>query len=80
MQHRNACGGTANGTVTVGTTSASGCDITTSCVRTFTVLPAPVITFVCERRYDDGVMPNTGDDRRSIRSVGINERHGNGWP
>ncbi|MBL0295422.1 MAG: hypothetical protein IPQ04_14550, partial [Saprospiraceae bacterium] len=34
-------------TVTVGTTSASGRDITTSCVRTFTVLPAPEITFVC---------------------------------
>ncbi|MBL0192168.1 MAG: hypothetical protein IPQ18_12710 [Saprospiraceae bacterium] len=43
----NACGGTANVTVTVGTTSASGCDITSSCVRTFTVLPAPEITFVC---------------------------------
>ncbi|MBL0295412.1 MAG: hypothetical protein IPQ04_14500 [Saprospiraceae bacterium] len=39
MRAPNACGGTANVTVTVGTTSASGCDITTSCVRTFTVLP-----------------------------------------
>ncbi|MBK9213179.1 MAG: proprotein convertase P-domain-containing protein [Saprospiraceae bacterium] len=35
---------------------------------------------VCmRRRYDDGLMPNTGGDRRSICSVGINEWHGNGW-
>ncbi|MBL0295418.1 MAG: hypothetical protein IPQ04_14530 [Saprospiraceae bacterium] len=28
-------------------TSSFSCDITTSCVRTFTVLAAPAITFVC---------------------------------
>ncbi|MBL0295417.1 MAG: hypothetical protein IPQ04_14525 [Saprospiraceae bacterium] len=47
-------------------------------MRTFTVLPAPAITFVCGEDMTTA-SPNTGGDRRSIRSVGINEWHGNGW-
>jgi ribosomal protein L25 (general stress protein Ctc) len=42
-------------------------------------LASPSNNVRMRRRYDDGLMPNTGDNRRSIRSVGINEWHGNGW-